>query len=59
MPIKSKAQFRLMQAAAHGSLNKSNKTGLGGPSQEVAKEFLAATPHAAKKRFASGLKKAK
>jgi hypothetical protein len=39
MPVKSRAQFRLMQAAAHGGLNKP-----GGPSKAVAKEFLAATP---------------
>lgn len=35
MPAKSKAQFRLMQAAKHGKLKKK-----GGPSAEVAEEFL-------------------
>jgi hypothetical protein len=35
MPAKSKAQFRLMQAAAHGKLRKK-----GGPSRAVAQEFV-------------------
>ncbi len=35
MPVKSKRQFRLMQAAKHGKLKKK-----GGPSRAVAKEML-------------------
>jgi len=42
MPIKSKAQNRLMQAAAAGKAK-------DGPSKAVAKEMIAATP---KKAFA-------
>jgi hypothetical protein len=42
MPIKSKAQNRLMQAAAAGKVK-------DGPSKAVAKEFIKATP---KKAFA-------
>ena len=37
MPITSKAQQRLMYAAASGSVK-------GGPSKKVAKEMIAATP---------------
>lgn len=37
MPIKSKAQQRLMYAAASGSVK-------DGPSKKVAKEMIAATP---------------
>ena len=39
MPVRSKAQLRLMYAAAAGTLRKKN-----GPSPAVAREFLAATP---------------
>ena len=47
MPAKSGAQYRLMQAAAHGTLHKK-----GGPSPAVAREFIAATPPAKRKTFA-------
>lgn len=40
MPAVSKAQYRLMQAAAHG---KSDKV-----SESVGREFVAATPHPGK-----------
>jgi len=46
MPVKSGKQFRLMEAAAHGSLKGA------GPSPEVAKEFLRKTPHKKKSMFA-------
>lgn len=47
MPVKSSAQFRLMEAAKNGGL------GVAGPSASVAKDFLAATPEKAKSNFAS------
>ena len=37
MPVKSKAQLRLMEAAAHGY-------GKSGISEKTAKEFIAKTP---------------
>ena len=40
MPAKSAAQFRFMQGVAHGMKPRSGK----GPSPEVAKEFVDATP---------------
>ena len=40
MPVKSAAQYKLMQAVAHET--KSNK-GVG-PSEDVAKEFIKKTP---------------
>ena len=43
MPAKSAAQYRYMQAVAHGGGNYPT-----GPSKEVAKEFIEKTP--AKKR---------
>jgi hypothetical protein len=46
MPVKSAKQFRLMQAAAHGSLKGP------GPSPAVAKEFLSKTSHKKKSIFA-------
>ena len=46
MPVKSAAQFRLMQAAAHGKLKGD------GPSPSVAKEFLSKTSHAKKSKMA-------
>ena len=49
MPIKSKAQQRLMYAAAAGNVK-------DGPSKKVAKEMIAATP---KKAFADLPEKAK
>lgn len=42
--IKSAAQFRLMEGAAHGAKY--------GPSPEVAKKLLSETSHKRKKRFA-------
>lgn len=45
MPAKSSAQYRLMQAVAHGATPKDK----GGPSEAVAKEFVSKTP---KKKFA-------
>lgn len=54
MPIKSAKQFRLMEAAAHGGLNK----GIG-PSPEVAKKFLKETSHKKKSMFASSYQKDK
>lgn len=45
MPVKSAAQFRLMQAALHGSVK-------NGPSKAVAKEFLSKTSHKDKSKFA-------
>ena len=45
MPIKSKKQFRLMQAAAHGGSNI-------GPSEEVAKEMIAKTSKKRRKELA-------
>jgi hypothetical protein len=50
MPVKSPAQFRLMEAAAHGELK-----GAGGPSSRVANKFLNATPHKVKSNFAKAL----
>lgn len=50
MPVKSAKQFRLMQAAAHGSVGK------GGPSAKVAKEFLSKTSHKTKSIFAKDKK---
>lgn len=52
MPAKSAKQYGLMQAIAHGS-----KTGLGGPSKEVAREFVDKTPHSKRKKFAKALAK--
>lgn len=45
MPVKSAAQFRLMQAAAHGNVR-------NGPSKSVAVEFLRKTSHKKKSQFA-------
>ena len=50
MPVKSKKQFGLMEAAAHGNLKSA-----GGPSAGVAKEFLSKTPEKKKKAFAHSL----
>jgi hypothetical protein len=49
MPAKSAKQYRLMQAVAHGA----NLRGLtGGPSEAVAKEFIAKTPPKKRQLFA-------
>ena len=52
MPAKSAKQYGLMQAIAHGTAK-----GLGGPSKEVAREFIDKTPHEKRKKFAKALKK--
>ena len=52
MPAKSKAQYGLMQAIAHG-----NAKGLGGPSRAVAREVIDKTPSKKRKAFAKALKK--
>lgn len=49
MPIKSAKQFKLMEAASHGSKY--------GPSKAVAKEMLDKTSHSAKSGFAKKKKK--
>jgi hypothetical protein len=49
MPVKSAKQFRLMEGAAKGA-------GYG-PDPKVAKEFLKATPKAAKSKFAKAFTK--
>lgn len=54
MPAVSAKQYGLMQAVAHGT---STKSGLGGPSREVAKEFVEKTPAKKRKVFAKALKK--
>ena len=51
MPAKSKAQYGLMQAAAHGTLR-----GIG-PSPEVGKEFISKTPSSKRRKFAKALAK--
>ena len=50
MPIKSKAQQRLMYAAASGAVK-------DGPSAKVAKEYIAATPKSAYKKMPEQVKK--
>ena len=54
MPIRSKSQYGLMQAAAHGKLR-----GIGGPSKEVAKEFIDKTPAKKRSNFAKFINKGK
>lgn len=54
MPVKSAKQFRMFEAAAHGKLKN-----LGGPSPEVAEEFLEKTPHSVKSSFAKESKMSK
>ncbi len=53
MPAKSAKQYGLMQAAAHGNLRGA------GPSEEVGKEFVDATPPAKRSSFAKALRKKK
>lgn len=53
MPAKSAAQYKMMQAIAHGS---SNKNPIG-PSKDVAKEFIAKTPAKKRSLFAKGKNK--
>lgn len=48
MPAKSKAQYKFMQAMAHGGKSKHG----AGPSPEVAKEFIHKTSPKDRKRFA-------
>lgn len=45
MPAKSAAQYKLMQAIAHG------KAKSIGPSKEVAKEIIAKTPRRLRSKF--------
>lgn len=52
MPIKSKAQFRLMQAAAH-DLEVAKRTGV---SKKVAQEYIKATPKGRFKKLKEKLK---
>jgi hypothetical protein len=49
MPIKSAAQFRLMEGALHGDIK-----GKGKPSKYVAGEMLEKTSHKSKSNFAKG-----
>lgn len=53
MPAKSGKQYRFMQAAAHGGLR-----GMG-PSPDVAKEFIDATPSNKRSAFMKGFGKKK
>jgi hypothetical protein len=53
MPVKSAAQFKLMEGIAHGM--KPKKKGIG-PSPEVAKEMLSKTTHKSKSAFAKAKK---
>ena len=50
MPAVSSKQYGLMQAAAHGSLK-----GMGGPSQDVAKEFIHKTSPDKRSQFTKAL----
>lgn len=52
MPAKSKAQFRLMQAAAHNP-EIAKKTGI---SKEVAQDYIKATPKGRFKKLKERLK---
>lgn len=52
MPVKSAAQFGMMEAAIQGNAKK-------GPPASVAKDFLSKTPHSAKSKFAKALVKKK
>jgi hypothetical protein len=49
MPVKSAAQFRLMEMAANGG---SGRMKAGSPSRQVAQEFLNKTPEKVKSQFA-------
>jgi hypothetical protein len=49
MPIRSKAQYGLMQAAAHGKLK-----GVG-PPPDVAREFIEKTPEKKRRAFSKAL----
>lgn len=51
MPAKSGKQYRMMQAIAHGTSNKSI-----GPSKEVAKHFIEETPKKKRSLFMKGKK---
>jgi hypothetical protein len=51
MPLKSAAQFRLMQAALHGTLKGP------GPSAAVAKEFIRKTSAKKRSQYAKGRNK--
>lgn len=51
MPAKSAKQYGMMQAIAHGTSIK----GIGGPSKEVAREFIDKTSAKKRKSFAKSL----
>lgn len=51
MPVKSAKQYGMMQAAAHGTLRGA------GPSEAVAKEFIAKTSPAMRAKFAREIAK--
>lgn len=51
MPAKSAKQYNFMQAAANGGLKSS------GPSKEVAKEFIKATPKGNRSKWSMKKKK--
>lgn len=53
MPAKSGRQYRLMAGIAHGMKPRSGV----GPSPEVAREFVEATPADKRKAFSKALKK--
>lgn len=48
MPAKSGKQYRFMQMIAHGG----KASGMGGPPEAVAKEFVDKTPHKMRMKFA-------
>lgn len=54
MPIKSPAQFKLMEGVLHGSID-----GKGKPSKTVASDFINKTPHKVKSNFAKAMIKPK
>lgn len=54
MPAKSGKQYRFMQGIAHGNISS-----IGGPSREVAKEFVDKTPLDKQKKFGSKFMKKK
>lgn len=53
MPAKSAAQYRFMAGIAHGM----KPYGGGGPSKEVAKEFVHKTPSAKRSAWSKSLRK--
>lgn len=59
VPIKSKKQYGLMQAIAHGSGDSLRGSSKDGPSKDVAKEFIDKTPSSKRKKFARAISKGK